>query len=54
MFACIDELTAAGKLPAMPEDGAGDQEISAWIGRATTIKLMKKISEFAKKHAETE
>lgn len=52
VFACIDELVAAGTLSEIPEEGADEKETSAWIGRATTKKLSKKVSEFAKKNAE--
>jgi len=37
IFSCADELAEDGDLPPMPEDGAADQEVSVWMGKAHTL-----------------
>lgn len=37
IFQCSDELADGGDMPPLPEDGAPDQDVSLWMGKANTI-----------------
>lgn len=37
IFSCADELSENGDMPPMPEDEAGDQEVSIWMGKANSL-----------------
>ena len=52
VFACIDELVSGGKMPALPDEDAGADEVAIWIGKATTNGLQRMVDEYARSHAE--
>ena len=52
VFAAIDHAVEHGKLPEMPADGADDQEVSLWVGKATIANLSRIVNEYARSNAE--
>lgn len=54
VFACIDELVQAKKMSELPAEDAPEQEVAAWIGRATTSGFPKYLDDFAARNAESE
>lgn len=52
VFACIDQLVSAGKLPDLPDDGAPESEVVTWVGRASSGGLQRAVEEFAMANAE--
>lgn len=49
VFQAIEDKVSEGELPDMPDEGAPEAELSAWLGKAKSLGLQHAVVELARK-----